>query len=956
MSKKKRPLGPGMAYNTKVLNRIFALLGTLFLIAMIWVFLDDYIRPWKLIQIEGMKVKKEVLQAKIAEEEQKIDQEELAKLRTQLEQSKEELKNFVQEFNQIDEEIFRLVAREKRIKIQNSGVSGLASELAYKASHAHKEKHYEEAQKYSKRYDRAQKEVAKNKEQLKAVGQKIKELRQQRAEIASKVTLSEDEIKKITAAQDLLLRAKSQVEPSLVSFLRNLPFIDFMDPTIQIQQVVLDRVTDDRYFQQVPKVDRCTTCHMFIDDKMFAAAEKKGMKIPQPFRAHPNLELMVDMNSPHPLKEFGCTSCHQGEGHRVNDFSAPAHMPQDEYQAAVWKKKYHWHEPHRILQPMFKNGQAEASCVKCHSATMHIPEGTVVNEGRKLLQTYGCYACHKIAGWEHLRKPAPSLLKIKGKVSKEFARNWIWDPFGFNPHSRMPSYFNQSNNSDHQHMVKNIAEVNAMVAYLWEASEDYQSKHSYQGGDVSRGKTIVKEIGCLGCHQVEGIKESQEVGERFGPYLVNLGSKLSGEWLVTWLREPQHYWEDTKMPSMRLTQKDAQDVAAFLLSSKNETFAQTRFAELDPAVRDELLVKALSSFDTEKSALNKVHEMPEHQRTLELGRRSINKYGCYTCHEIKGFDGLPPIGPELTHVGSKPIDQIDFGTEKMPHQRDLWLSKHLENPRRWDVGVKKAFKDLNRMPNFNLNQEQIKKIVVALLGQVKDYVPRQGMKNLSATEAKVEAGARVIARHNCMGCHQIDQLGGSILKAYQEDINLGPPQLNKEGERVHSQWLYHFLDNVHLIRPSLSVRMPSFKLTEEEKNLIAVYFAEKVGKPLLTKIHHKVIRTQGEVAGANKLFNELACATCHTTGFNKQEASAPDLHHAAMRLRPEWMYSWLYNPYDYLPETSMPAFWPEGESDYPDILEGSTSQQIEALVKWIQSIGKKDYPKAFPKEQPWVNR
>ena len=34
------------------------------------------------------------------------------------------------------------------------------------------------------------------------------------------------------------------------------------------------------------------------------------------------------------MKEIGCTVCHGGEGHRVTDFNAAAHTPQNEEQKA----------------------------------------------------------------------------------------------------------------------------------------------------------------------------------------------------------------------------------------------------------------------------------------------------------------------------------------------------------------------------------------------------------------------------------------------------------------------------------------------------------------------------------------------------------------------------------------------------------------------------------------------
>ena len=58
---------PGMAYDTKVLNKIFAVVSVLFLFVTIWVVLDDYIRPWKAIQVKALDIEKQKIQEKIKE-------------------------------------------------------------------------------------------------------------------------------------------------------------------------------------------------------------------------------------------------------------------------------------------------------------------------------------------------------------------------------------------------------------------------------------------------------------------------------------------------------------------------------------------------------------------------------------------------------------------------------------------------------------------------------------------------------------------------------------------------------------------------------------------------------------------------------------------------------------------------------------------------------------------------
>jgi len=229
-------------------------------------------------------------------------------------------------------------------------------------------------------------------------------------------------------------------------------------------------------------------------------------------------------------------------------------------------------------------------------------------------------------------------------------------------------------------------------------------------------------------------------------------------------------------------------------------------------------VDYFSAFETKASATAKVAKLSDHEKTMELGKRSIGKYGCFSCHNIEGFDGYSPIGPELTKEGSKPITQFGFGIQhQVPHQRDAWITAHLQNPRMWDIGIDKVFKDLQLMPNFYMGEAEAKKITVAILGQVSDVVPLAGIKRANAGEALYNEAMKVAGRYNCMGCHQIDGLRGDILRGYEDDINQGPPRLVNEGHRVQTDWLYHFFGNVQPIRPWLKIRMPSFNLSTAEK-------------------------------------------------------------------------------------------------------------------------------------------
>jgi mono/diheme cytochrome c family protein len=423
------------------------------------------------------------------------------------------------------------------------------------------------------------------------------------------------------------------------------------------------------------------------------------------------------------------------------------------------------------------------------------------------------------------------------------------------------------------------------------------------------------------------------------------------DWLVSWLKKPSHYQADTVMPSFRLTDSEANDIATYLMGLKNTAFEGLKFPGLDKALRDEILVDDyFSAFDTVDVARARLEDMTDEERTLELGRRSISKYGCYSCHNINGYgDDLPGIGPELTKVGSKPVEQFGYGQQKqVPRTRHGWIAQHLRQPSIWDLGVPKPFKDLNRMPNFYLQDWEIESITGMLLGQVGDKIPLLGQKQLNANEKIAEIGKKVVNKYNCQGCHNIDGNGGALSKAF-EDPNYGPPWLAKEGHRVQTDWFNNFLQNVHTIRPYVKVRMPSFNYSNEELNQIVAYFQADSDQPTFENLG-PVQWEPGEREAAQKMWNELACTTCHTIGFTNEEAQAPALKNAKLRLRPSWIEKWLTNPTEVMPYTSMPNFW-EGGTIAPveGVLDNDPKRQIRAMRKWVQDMGNNSYPPALPK-------
>ncbi len=134
--------------------------------------------------------------------------------------------------------------------------------------------------------------------------------------------------------------------------------------------------------EELGVTDRCTTCHMGI---MIPGFENQ----PNPYKTHPDLDFW---NKSHNFKDYGCTTCHGGQGFAVKTADAHGEMK-------------HW------LEPMYTNAMAQKygfkgakdlmqiNCNTCHRndppATEHME---YANLGKKLMQEKACIACHVLDG------------------------------------------------------------------------------------------------------------------------------------------------------------------------------------------------------------------------------------------------------------------------------------------------------------------------------------------------------------------------------------------------------------------------------------------------------------------------------------------------------------------------------------------------------------------------------
>jgi mono/diheme cytochrome c family protein len=916
----------GHAYNIDFLNVVFAASSIVLFVCTVWMVWDDFDREWKNTQRQFTQLEMEVTRQQLAAAEKGVDTRRKTQLDQQLASAQQNVAANQAKVDELEGQIDALNARlyretqDYQFAKATYDVDRYAFEAARAAAPAGVEGMKEDIDAQAGRVL-----------ELDLVAQRTTSerdrLRSELGKYTGAVTDVQKQIDELETEQRRLQTRLDVIAPSLTkTLLRDAPMTDFMAPTLKVQQVMLPNIVDDVNFTRVPKMDRCTTCHLSIDRMGYE-------KYPQPYTTHPNLAAYIGSDSPHPLNRIGCTVCHDGMGQSVT-FRDAAHTPRDDKQMHAWEDEHGWKDPHYWDYPMLPVGMTEASCAKCHREEAMVPNGSTITLAYATYERAGCYACHKTRGFEGLRKPGPNLTKVRSKLTADWVKNWIREPKAIKPATWMPQVWYNSNSNTPQDAPRNEAEINATVAYLFANSQDYTpAVATPPQGNAASGKAIVESVGCLGCHVVDE-KDRSAAGPRrtFGQPLQSIGSKTSYTWIYNWVRDPRHYSPETYMPDLRLTDGEAADIAAYLFSLKGGDGTLPK-AAVDAKVVDEVLLDYLKATMPFEEARTKLASMNADQKQLELGSRVIGRYGCFGCHDIKGFEKTQSIGVELTEEASKLVSRLDFAFVDIPHTKLAWFQQKLDDPRSFDQGRVLTPAEKLRMPDYHLSDREKQLLVTAIMSFQRQIQPPAALPSLGARREFLRVGRNLTQRRNCVACHELEGNGGDY-RTLVTDATLAPPLLTPEGAKVQPDWLYAFLRAPITIRPWLNVRMPTFGLGDNHLNEVIQYF-QAIPNQIRPFRTHDVVTASNASAGGKELFDLLRCQQCHVLGAIPTDQPtanlAPDLRMAVERLNPEWIEDWLKAPARIQPGTRMPAFWPNfPKSDFPQ-LGNNAEAQIRAI-------------------------
>ena len=884
----------------KSYGKIFFVVGSIFFLIAIWAFYSEVIsrRSWKGYQREFNALELKRVQTEYEKLKQQLDAEDakkdaaadpvsqanpdskapfddspysLRKIRLKIEEA--EIRMESPELKKLEAEL-----KVRKIKLsdakQKFGFNKAnQDEVFYEWKHALEEEKAEEAEHYKKEYY----ELEDLLHELKA---KVAEEEASVAEIENQTNVYHDELKKWKTAE------KKRLEP-LDKLNKKMDAIRARG--MDIQQVVVDELGKGGEVKW-GAVDRCESCHVAINRDGFENEKN-------PFKTHP---FRQEIFGKHPIEKFGCTTCHGGQGRATQIINKP--LEKGDFVHGIVR---HWSDP------LHRGDFLQASCSKCHMDQWKLPHAPVGMDGKKLFWNLGCTGCHNIKGFENAPRVGPSLKKVADKVNNEWLIEWIKNPKGYLPHTKMPKAPLD---------IDEPGQVEKVAAYVIQNSEPYQKPFgSFPGGDAEAGKKTFEMVGCLGCHTMKSgpadpadpEKKPTEQGGGLAAALDKIGSKTSADWIYNWIQDPKSYNPEAKMPDLRLTPQEAANITAYLMQQGTP---QPQDVELGKRLQD-----------------------PENSKK---GFLLISQYGCYGCHTMKGFENASKLSVDLTAFAKKEIFELDFGDSKIPRTWEDWATGKIKDPRMYLTE-----RTSSKMPNFGLSDEKIHALVVFLKGMKKEEVPDQYIQSkVIRRQKEIDDGRRLVERLNCKGCHTIEGEGRFIEKVIGSDK--APPVLDGIGARVRPDWMFKFLKDPSSfkLRPWIEVRMPTFNFTDEQANTLIKYFSALNEVPAdFSTVPHTPPTAESLAAGAKLASSEyFSCFSCHIQGSktptNSPEQWGPDLQLARQRIRYGFIPEWVKDPQKFTPGVKMPAFLPSDDAAAPDILGGDRQKQAEALRDYLMSL------------------
>lgn len=414
-----------------------------------------------------------------------------------------------------------------------------------------------------------------------------------------------------------------------------------------------------------------------------------------------------------------------------------------------------------------------------------------VAAGQQAVEDLGCLGCHTIK--EKGGDFGPDLSRIAEKATPEWILAWVKDPKKYWPLTGMP----QLRVTDEEALLLAIYLSSLQGEEpIGRTSQDETKEQETLGELVNKGRVLIKDKGCTGCHEITQLP----IGFNAPKHLAKEVTTLPASSITTiplGFNAPEHngiggkrvdelVFGNTDIPHTLLSylQTKVKNPRAF--STKEIESLMPKFGFKDDEVQS--LVTFLLSERGQVVPASYVEVLHDPQSPMTKGEILVEQFNCRGCHTIGDTGGK--IGPDLSFEGKR--------------INPAWLTDFLQAP----VKIRPEGILPTRMPTFGLSPEEAESIAAyfsARDGTTYPYYTNIG-KDLPPKD-RDEAWRLYWQLFSCHTCHSWNNQGGKV----------GPDQSDLSS-RLRKEWIVTWLKNPQKIIPD--VRMPNFELYDDETELL----------------------------------------------------------------------------------------------------------------------------------------
>ncbi|MBD3672147.1 MAG: c-type cytochrome [Planctomycetaceae bacterium] len=453
-------------------------------------------------------------------------------------------------------------------------------------------------------------------------------------------------------------------------------------------------------------------------------------------------------------------------------------------------------------------------------------------KGLVLIKDLNCAACHQddVADVPLTVKKAPDLTNVAQRIDPNYIERFIADPSHVKPGTTMPAVLSSMSGEERG----KIATV--ITHYFASQTKTGFSRQQIDPEKAAEGRELFHTVGCVACHSPrddEGVELLIESSVPLGP----LGDKYNLDGLTEFLKEPHQIRPSGRMPNLKLTHFEAQDLAHYLTQFRKESTNADAFlliptlaAKGRQAFHEQQCVqchtvpgqshnwssKPLSKVRPERGCLSgqsgnwpvfnlSKTDRENIQAALARDRDSLSPEDrlnisltamrCLNCHQRGELGGVTEdrnnyfhtTNPNLGPQGRIPPTLTNVGAKLKPK----WMRQVLVSGR----AIRPYL--LTRMPQYGPSNVEH----VIDLFQDLDELPDVTFAEFEDEKEIKKTGAEMVGTGglNCIACHTFQLKQAATMPAVD---------LTEMAERLQKRWFYQYMKNPQQL--SANTVMPSF--------------------------------------------------------------------------------------------------------------------------------------------------